>query len=924
MRSTLIALGIVLFCYSRAFSQPYLFGTNTSGNGNIIRYDVSANKLKEVSTFDNEGLHPRGLSALIRYSTGSYFGITYAGGKEGLGVLFMYDSLGRLYHIVHDFGTGSQRMRPIDQPVLASNGFLYGAATLTDKRRSPVIYSYDPETGTFEVNNLYDRGVRGMEALLRADDGKFYWTGFASTLAGSGMRVISYDPITREVEVISNPEDPHANYEFGKLVTPGNGLMYSIGNGNNYGTEGRGTITSFDPKTYKTSVVKSFREEDGSGPASLTAYRGKLYGTTGGGGRFDNGVIFSFDPLTAFYDTLVSLPEDTEYPSHDFAENLLIDPFGIIHGMDQNGMYSFNPFSKIYTRAVEEPRHKIRNHFYIVNDTGLVVVSSGEYNYQLLKRLSGPDGLKPQEGLSKGISGLLYGATTEGGRYGYGTLYSFDPNTGQRRTLFDLNRTTRNPGPVVEMEDGGLYFLVEAGIDPYRGDGSLVRYDKATGTINVLHDFGLSGLTVDINSLTAGPDQQLFGVGSGKTLFQYSTQTQTFQRLFTFSENLTDLVSKYDRFIYGLTQVYSGQGSLVGIMQYNTITGDTAFFPYRASPDQYPLSNKSDHRLTLDIDGNILIGFPAIWRFNTFSHLYSKVTEIDYQLRSGFKNPLLVTQDSAIYFSGITDMLDSYSAYPVSIKRVAEQSGKQELLANCYNPKYFKPVILKEERIIDPPVVSIIDTVANEADGKATIRIHLNRSLPNELRLYYRTLKGSANGQEPGRDYLSSSGYITVKKGTVNKYLTVNVFADSLQELNEHFFVEIIKARSVSEVITIPHDPALVVIRDRNIITTIASGDSSLPAGSTLQRVAAEATGTGWKMSISPNPSTEEFHLRVLSNNSRHVQLLVFDAMGRLVAGSETIMPGQSKTMGANWKPGVYYGLIKFGKVVHKLKLVKL
>ena len=84
-----------------------------------------------------------------------------------------------------------------------------------------------------------------------------------------------------------------------------------------------------------------------------------------------------------------------------------------------------------------------------------------------------------------------------------------------------------------------------------------------------------------------------------------------------------------------------------------------------------------------------------------------------------------------------------------------------------------------------------------------------------------------------------------------------------------------------------------------------------------------EAPGMSLQLSALPNPATAYFTLRIISNNTKRVQLRIVDEVGRVVEVHRGIAGNTSVLVGHNYKPGVYYAqAIQEGKQV-SLKLVK-
>jgi uncharacterized repeat protein (TIGR03803 family) len=167
----------------------------------------------------------------------------------------------------------------------------------------------------------------------------------------------------------------------------------------------------------RETVVYSFCKKqncaDGDEPETgLMSLNGLLYGTTNGGGAYDEGVAFSLDPATG----------------------------------DEKLLHSFG---------------------------------------------NGPDGYEPASGLIN-VNGALYGATSAGGAYGYGTVYAIDLATGNETVVYSFCpqqscRDGQNPfGGLISVK-GILYGTTADGGS--RGDGTVFSINPTTGAETVVHSF---------------------------------------------------------------------------------------------------------------------------------------------------------------------------------------------------------------------------------------------------------------------------------------------------------------------------------------------------------------------------------------------------------------------------------------------------
>lgn len=195
-----------------------------------------------------------------------------------------------------------------------------------------------------------------------------------------------------------------------------NGLLYGTTGGG--GAYGYGTVFSFDPRTSIETVVHSFNNDgtDGNEPfAPVIAINGIMYGTTYNGGAYGDGIVFSVDPSTGVEKVLHSF-----WYGNDGAQPVggLVDVKGTLYGTTYLG--------GTYNKGIV---------YSLVPATGALVVLHSFQN-------NGADGYYPESSLVK-INGRLYGTTMYGGRFtgcsysfsGCGTVFSIEPKTGHEHVL---------------------------------------------------------------------------------------------------------------------------------------------------------------------------------------------------------------------------------------------------------------------------------------------------------------------------------------------------------------------------------------------------------------------------------------------------------------------------------------------------------
>ena len=314
------------------------------------------------------------------------------------------------------------------------------------------------------------------------------------------------------------------------------------------GTTYDGTIARYTGgPSASLSQIKSFSgstaQEGYSTNGGLTlASNGKLYGMTDEGGTMEYGVIFSFDPVTGTYSKLIDFGGGNGmYP---IANNLVQAKNGKLYGTTPYGgtnrggvLFSFDLTTNTYTKLKD-------------------------FNYA--------DGSFPQGRLTEASNGKLYGTTYQGGSFGYGIIYSFDPsnNTYTKVTNFDFDNGGQPYGDngMIEASDGKLYGITVMG--GKTGWGVVYSFDPSTSVYTKLKDLdNLSG-NYSFGKLFQASDGLLYGTtyyggsSDGGVIFSYNVSTRSYTIIKEFRGNdgihpASSLMQASDGKLYGTTR-YGG------------------------------------------------------------------------------------------------------------------------------------------------------------------------------------------------------------------------------------------------------------------------------------------------------------------------------------------------------------------------------
>lgn len=295
-------------------------------------------------------------------------------------------------------------------------------------------------------------------------------------------------------------------------VGGGYSLVVSLGNGNG------------SPKVSYASLVQDAA--------------GNFYGTAQRGGHA--GAVFSLDPtgtLSRFY----------QFQGNDGAvptAPLLRDPAGNFYGTtERGGYYGYGTVFRLTPAGA----------LTVLHDFG-----------------SGDDGISPEAALVFGPDGLLYGTASGGGRYGYGTVFALATDGSGYVIDYDFggsrdDAATPNAALVLGA-DGLLYGTTTYG--GYYDYGTAFQISTA-GELTILHDFSGSDGTYPDAALLLANDGNFYGTTSGGgtydagTVFRL-TAAATLTTLYGFPDKIdglqpeAPLIQATDGLLYGTTY-YGGE-----------------------------------------------------------------------------------------------------------------------------------------------------------------------------------------------------------------------------------------------------------------------------------------------------------------------------------------------------------------------------
>ncbi len=297
------------------------------------------------------------------------------------------------------------------------HGKLYGETSSGGANGGGTIFAADPNTGTLTgMANFAARPLGETPSPAMAESGgRLYGTSYFGGQSGLGF-VFAFDPATRALTTVYSFNGNHDGMAPETNVIAKSGTLYGTTAEGGASRSLDGALFAVTIATGAETILHSFgiRKNDGGPPHGLIWHGGALYGTTGQGGRFNGGTIFTVDPTTGREKLLY------QFASGSFPESSLIFQGGLFYGTTAFGgpdgagtLFSFDP--------------KTRTETLLHSFTG------------------GGDGAYPLGGLVA-LDGKFYGTAATGGtgpcslteRTGCGTVFRFDPATGTFKVLYEF------------------------------------------------------------------------------------------------------------------------------------------------------------------------------------------------------------------------------------------------------------------------------------------------------------------------------------------------------------------------------------------------------------------------------------------------------------------------------------------------------
>jgi uncharacterized repeat protein (TIGR03803 family) len=337
-----------------------------------------------------------------------------------------------------------------------------------------------------------------------------------------------------------------------------NGYLY--GTASTGGGAGAGVVFKMSTTGEETVLHEFTGGSDGASPEGHLVFdkSGNFYGTTWAGGSANAGTVFKVTPA-GVETVLFSFPVYGDGASP--VAGLTIDAAGNLYGTTSVGGAN----SKGTVFKLSPPSG-----------------SGGTWTEQVLYNFgAGTDGANPFAGVTLDAAGNLYGTTSAGGTYSYGTVFELSPSgSGWKETIlheFELGSDGGVPYSGLVADGKGNFYgaATEGGGGGQSGGGTIFKLTKTDSRWKFAEFYGLSGWGISgsfRNLMVVGDTiyatTHCDGVNDAGTVYELtrSGNTWTYNSLYVFAGgtdglySISNLVADSKGNLYGVTLLGGANG----------------------------------------------------------------------------------------------------------------------------------------------------------------------------------------------------------------------------------------------------------------------------------------------------------------------------------------------------------------------------
>jgi uncharacterized repeat protein (TIGR03803 family) len=271
-----------------------LYSTSNDGgtdNAGTVFKVTPAGQVSVLYSFDGvTGAFPS--SGLTLGTDGNFYGTTFENGPLNYGTVFKITPKGKLT-VLHAFDN-SDGSTPWAAPVEGTDGAFYGTTEDGGSANCGTVYRVTA-AGKFKTLYNFDGtyGCQPLAPLVLGNDGNFYGTALGLTGVNPNWGAIFKVTSAGAITLLHGFDSTHGAEPYAPLMQASDGNFYGTTSGG--GNYNNGVVFEMSPAGAFTDLFDFNPNTDGAGPfaALVQGTNGILYGTTVYGGTFNSGTIYS-------------------------------------------------------------------------------------------------------------------------------------------------------------------------------------------------------------------------------------------------------------------------------------------------------------------------------------------------------------------------------------------------------------------------------------------------------------------------------------------------------------------------------------------------------------------------------------------------------------------------------------------------------
>jgi uncharacterized repeat protein (TIGR03803 family) len=496
-----------------------LFGTtsgggDTNGDGTIFEIASGSTSIQVVAKFNGaNGSSPEGTLAFD--SSGNLFGTTAAGGDAaGDGTVFeIVKGAKAITHVANFAGTNGSS--PLSGIRFDKNGNLFGTTSGGGSSGKGTVFEI--LKGTTAIKSLGSlNGTNGQapQAGVTFDSvGNLFGTAAIGGSSGNGT-VFEIASGSTTLKAVASFNGNQGLFSRSAVTIDKSGNLFGTTSGG--GTFNDGTVYEIAAGSSMIKTIGSFNGTNGSAPQGdvVLDSSGNLFGTTPSGGANEKGTIYEIVKGSNTIKTLFS--------------------FDGAHGADPQGGLTMDGKGNIFGATLSGG----------ASGGGVIFeIPHGSTTMKVLAGFEQPTGTNPYANLAVDSQGNIFGATIQGaGAANDGAVFELPAGSTKFQALATFNGTNGSlaMGDVAVDANGNFFGATISGGSSTGGPGVIYEVVKGSKTITDLVKFNGSNGDNPFGGITLDSSGNLFGTAQNATtnngeVFEIVKGTKTAQILATFN-----------------------------------------------------------------------------------------------------------------------------------------------------------------------------------------------------------------------------------------------------------------------------------------------------------------------------------------------------------------------------------------------------